>query len=170
MEFSALLRRFAASVQANDGEGLAGLFAPDGVYDDGFFGPHRGRPDIARMLQRFHDGGRDYWWEFLAPVYDGTDGYAQWRFSYASRLEGCEGRPVLFEGMSRFTLSDGGIVLYREMFDRGLALGAARLRAGTAGAHPGARGGGAERAAGKPRASGPLHPVKVAKTSSSAFI
>jgi hypothetical protein len=122
MDFPALLQRFAATVQANDGQGLAALFAADGIYDDGFFGPHQGRPAIAEMLQRFHDGGRDYWWEFAAPVCDGTDGYAQWRFSYASRLQGCEGRPVLFEGMSRFSLRDGGIALYREMFDRGLAL------------------------------------------------
>lgn len=122
MDFPALLQRFAAAVEANDGAGLAALFTEDGIYDDGFFGPHAGRPAIAAMLQRFHDGGRDYWWEFVAPVCDGTDGYAQWRFSYASRLPGCEGGPVLFEGISRFTLRDGGIVLYREMFDRGLAL------------------------------------------------
>jgi limonene-1,2-epoxide hydrolase len=122
MDFPALLQAFAKAVQANDGAGLAALFAEDGVYDDGFFGPYQGRPAIAAMLQHFHDGGRDYWWEFEAPVCDGTDGYAQWRFSYASRLAGCEGRPVLFEGMSRFTLKDGQIMLYREMFDRGLAL------------------------------------------------
>ena len=122
MDFPALLQRFAAAVQANDGAGLAALFAPDGIYDDGFFGPYQGRPAIAGMLQHFHDGGRDYWWEFIAPVCDGKGGYAQWRFSYASRLEGTEGWPVLFEGMSRFTLRDGEIVLYREMFDRGLAL------------------------------------------------
>lgn len=122
MDFPALLQDFAKSVQANDGPALAALFTEDGIYDDGFFGPYQGRIAIAKMLQHFHDGGRDYWWEFEAPVCDGVNGYAQWRFSYASRLEGCEGTPVLFEGMSRFSLRDGRIALYREMFDRGLAL------------------------------------------------
>ena len=63
--FDALLKRFAAAVEANDGQGLAGLFTEDGTYEDGFFGPHTGRPSIAAMLQRFHDTGRDYLWEFL---------------------------------------------------------------------------------------------------------
>ena len=69
---SALLETFAAAVAANDGPGLAALFTADGVYDDEFFGAHRGRPAIAAMLQRFHDTGRDYLWEFLDPLADGT--------------------------------------------------------------------------------------------------
>ena len=44
------------------------------------------------MLQRFHDGGRDYWWEFHTPVLAGDTGYASWRFSYASRRAGVEGQ------------------------------------------------------------------------------
>lgn len=117
-----LLARFAAAVHANDGPGLAALFTTDGVYDDGFFGPHRGREAIAAMLARFHQGGRDYWWEFLEPVRQGATIYAHWRFSYASLLPGLEGRPVLFEGMSQFRLEGERIALYREIFDRGLAL------------------------------------------------
>ena len=74
------------------------------------------------MLQRFHDTGRDYFWEFLDPVSDGSVGYARFRFSYASRLREAVGRPVLFEGMSCFHLRDGLIAHYREAFDRGVAL------------------------------------------------
>lgn len=122
MDFPQLLVRFAEAVQRNDGPGLAALFTPDGIYEDGFFGPHRGPAAIAAMLQRFHDGGRDYWWEFHTPVLAGTTGYASWRFSYASRRPGVEGHPVLFEGLSRFTLRDGLIAHYYEIFDRGLAL------------------------------------------------
>jgi hypothetical protein len=122
MEFGQLLARFAEAVQRNDGAGLAALFTPDGVYEDGFFGPHQGAASIAAMLQRFHDGGRDYWWEFDEPVCVGDIGYALWRFSYASRRAGVEGRPVLFEGISRFRLRGGLIAHYYEVFDRGLAL------------------------------------------------
>jgi hypothetical protein len=74
------------------------------------------------MLQRFHDTGRDYRWEFVEPLSDGTLGYARFRFSFVSRLPGCEGRPVYFEGLSQFRLADGLIAVYREAWDRGAAL------------------------------------------------
>ena len=91
MAFAELLERFADAVRANDGAALAALFTADGVYEDGFFGPHAGRVAIGQMLQRFHDGGRDYWWEFHEPVCVGDTGYARWRFSYASRRPGQQG-------------------------------------------------------------------------------
>ena len=75
MTFADLLTAFAAAVAANDGDGLASLFTEDGTYEDGFFGAHTGRLAIAAMLQRFHDTGRDYFWEFLDPVSDGSIGY-----------------------------------------------------------------------------------------------
>src|SRR5262252_9277571 len=122
LTFTDLLTAFAAAVTANDGDGLARLFTEDGTYEDGFFGAHTGRPAIAAMLQRFHDTGRDYFWEFLDPLSDGSVGYARFRFSYASLLPESAGRPVLFEGMSCFHLRDGLIAHYREAFDRGVAL------------------------------------------------
>lgn len=122
MRFADLLTVFTAAVVANDGEGLASLFTEDGTYEDGFFGAHSGRTAIAAMLQRFHDTGRDYFWEFLDPVSDGVIGYARFRFSYASLLPEAAGRPVFFSGMSCFHFRDGLIAHYREAFDRGLAL------------------------------------------------
>ena len=77
LTFRDLLTAFAAAVEANDGEGLCSLFTEDGTYEDGFFGAHTGRPAIAMMLQRFHDTGRAYMWEFLDPVSDGSIGYAR---------------------------------------------------------------------------------------------
>jgi hypothetical protein len=121
-DFPALLDRFAAAVVANDGAGLAALFTEDGTYDDGFFGAHTGRPAIAGMLQRFHDTGRDYRWDWSEPLTDGTTAYARWRFSYASRLPGSEGKPVMFEGISRFQFRGALIAHYAEAFDRGVAL------------------------------------------------
>jgi hypothetical protein len=122
LTFAATLKAFTAAVAANDGERLALLFTEDGTYDDGFFGAHTGRRAIAAMLQRFHDTGGDYFWEYLDPVSDGSIGYARFRFSYASRLPESAGRPVLFEGISCFDLRDGLITYYREAFDRGVAL------------------------------------------------
>jgi hypothetical protein len=120
--FPALLKAFAGTVQANNGAGLAMLFTPDGVYEDGFFGAHRGRASIAAMLQRFHDTGSNYVWEFFDPVCDGAIGYARFRFSYASRLPESAGRPVLFEGISCFRFERELISRYCEAFDRGMAL------------------------------------------------
>ena len=123
MNFADQLQIFAAAVVANDGAGLAGLFTPDGVYDDGFFGAHRGRAAIAQMLQRFHDTGGDYRWEWSDPVSDGATGYARFRFLYVSRLPECAGMPVSFDGISRFRFApDGLIEHYDEAFDRGVAL------------------------------------------------
>ena len=120
--FSDLLTRFARAVEANDGQGLAMLFTADGTHEDGFFGPHTGRPAIAAMLQRFHDTGANYSWEFADPISDGVLGYARFLFSYTSRLPESQGCPVLFEGISRFQFRDGLIARYSEAFDRGVAL------------------------------------------------
>ena len=51
--FADLLAAFTQAIVANDGAGLGALFAPDGVYQDEFFGPHRGRAAIAEMLSGF---------------------------------------------------------------------------------------------------------------------
>lgn len=120
--FPSLLSTFAHAVEANDAQRLAALFTADGTYDDGFFGSHTGRDAIIVMLQRFHDTGRSYCWEFVDPVSDGTIGYARFRFSYASLLPESTGRPVLFEGTSCFRFRDDLIVRYSESFDRGVAL------------------------------------------------
>jgi hypothetical protein len=121
-DFTTMLGRFASAVAANDGAGLAELFAADGVYDDGFYGEYAGRDAIAKMLQHFHDTGTNFRWDFFDALSDGKTGYARYRFSYASRMAGSEGKPVVFEGTSHFVFRDGLIARYSEVFDRGLAL------------------------------------------------
>jgi len=120
--FEKMLARFASAVEANDGAGLAALFTDDGVYEDGFYGAYTGAAAIAGMLAHFHAAGRDFRWEFVDPISDGKIGYARYRFSYRSNMPGAEGKPVAFEGMSHFTLRDGRIARYAEVFDRGVAL------------------------------------------------
>ena len=121
--FADLLAAFTQAIVANDGAGLGALFTEDGVYDDEFFGAHRGRGAIASMLTRFYDTGSDYRWDFFDPVSNGATGYARFRFSYRSVLPESDGRPVMFEGISQFLLAGNGLIAhYSEAFDRGVAL------------------------------------------------
>ena len=52
MDFADLLKRFAGAVQSADGDALAELFTPDGIYDDYFFGPSTGREATLRTSPR----------------------------------------------------------------------------------------------------------------------
>ena len=122
MDFPDLLKRFAAAAAANDGAAFSALFTADGVYDDGFFGEYRGREAIVGMLRHFHETGANFRWDFFDPLGDGKQGYARYRFSYASGMPGAEGKPVVFEGISFFRFQGGLIARYAEVFDRGMAL------------------------------------------------
>jgi hypothetical protein len=120
--FRAVLDELAAAGVANDGARFAGLFTEDGTYDDDFFGLYRGRAQIAAMLRRFHETGQNYRWDFYDLVTDGKLGYASFRFSFASKMPGYEGKPVLIIGISWFRFHGGLIAAYRETFDTGIAL------------------------------------------------
>lgn len=120
--FAALLDRFTAAGCANDGIRFAGLFTEGGTYEDDFFGLFHGRAEIAAMLQRFHDTGEDYRWDFRDLVTGGALAYATFRFSFRSKMPGYEGKPVLITGISCFRFEDNLIAAYRETFDTGIAL------------------------------------------------
>jgi hypothetical protein len=121
MDFAELLARFERASQAHDATAFAALFAPDGCYDDHFFGLHRGRAAIAAMLDRFHVGGEAFCWTFSDPALAGDLGYASYAFSYRSREPESAGALVMFDGIARFRLHDGLIEHYAEAFDRGMA-------------------------------------------------
>ena len=120
--FRATLDEFAAAGCANDAARFTALFTENGTYQDDFFGLYRGRAEIAAMLQRFHDTGEDYRWEFHDLVSNGMLGYATFRFSFRSKMPGHEGKPVLIQGISCFRFENGMIAEYREVFDTGIAL------------------------------------------------
>jgi hypothetical protein len=122
MEFADLVNRFATAAASGDGDALADLFAPDGTYDDYFFGPNTGREAIKKMLAHFGDGGRNFRWEFFDPVRSGSIGYASYRFSFESTRPEAGGARVAFDGIARFDLDGGRIRRYSEVFDRGMAL------------------------------------------------
>ncbi|MBL8286568.1 MAG: nuclear transport factor 2 family protein [Rubrivivax sp.] len=122
MTFEALLAAFAEAVAARDTQRFAALFTPDGCYHDGFFGSHRGRAAIAAMLERFHAGGERFDWQFFEPVAGGSLGYARYCFSYVSKEPESAGPVIVFDGMARFRLGEGGLIAdYDEAFDRGVA-------------------------------------------------
>ena len=123
MDLTALLHKFAAAVEAGDGDALADCFTHDGVYDDYFFGPCQpGRDGIKTLLSHFFEGGKNFRWEFYDAVSSGALGYAGYRFSYDSTLPEAKGARVVFEGIGRFQLENGRIRRYSEVFDRGMAL------------------------------------------------
>jgi len=122
MQFSELVKHFAAAAESGNGDALADLFTPDGTYDDYFFGPSAGREAIKAMLARFAEGGRSFRWEFFDPVRSGNVCYASYRFSFDSRRPEARGARVVFDGIGRFDLEGDRIKRYSEVFDRGMAL------------------------------------------------
>ena len=122
MNFASLLDNFCNAVENGDGLALATLFAPDGIYDDMFYGRFQGRPAISGMLDLFHKDGENFLWEMVDPVSDGTTGYARWLFSYDSRRPENKGRRVIIEGVGCFRLTDGEIASYEDMARSGECL------------------------------------------------
>lgn len=121
--FDRILRRFTSAVESGDGQKLAELFTEGGVYNDCFYGAFHGRDAIARMLEmHFWGHAEEFRWQMLEPIANSGMGYARYRFSYVSKLEGAEGERVVFEGMSQFTLDAGLIRVYREEFNTGIAI------------------------------------------------
>lgn len=129
-DFTALLGRFTAAVEAGDGTALANLFTEDGVYEDGFYGASAGREAIKAMLEtKFWGHAEGFRWRMLEPVCDGNLGYARYVFSYRSKLPDAAGETVVFEGMSQFSLEGDMIRRYREVFETGVAMSQLRFPA-----------------------------------------
>ena len=122
-EFRALIARFGAAATAGDGRSFAACFTEDGIYHDYIYGPHKGRAEIAHMMEHlFHRDAGDYRWEMFDPVFDGRQGYAWSLSSFVSKIPQFEGRQVVIDGMSRFIIRDGLIAEYRESVNGGVAM------------------------------------------------
>lgn len=121
-DFAALVARFGAAATAGDGKALAACFTEDGIYFDYIYGPHRGRPSIADMLENlFHRDAEDYDWTFFDPVVNGDMGYARSLSRFVSTIPEFKGRKVVIDGISRFVLKDGLIAAYHESVNGGVA-------------------------------------------------
>jgi SnoaL-like domain len=122
-EFAVLLDDFTHSAESGDGARFAGHFTEDGIYYDYIYGAHRGRADIAHMMQNlFHRDAADYRWEMFDSVFDGEKGYAWSLSSFTSKIPQFEGQRVVIDGMSRFIVRDGLIAEYRESVNGGVAM------------------------------------------------
>jgi len=122
-EFARLLSDFTQSAESGDGPRFANHFTEDAVYYDYIYGPHKGRADIAHMMQDlFHRDATDYRWEMFDPVFDGRQGYAWSLSSFTSTIPRFKGKRVVIDGMSRFILRDGLIAEYRESVNGGVAM------------------------------------------------
>jgi SnoaL-like protein len=122
-QFAALLDEFTLSAEAGNGARFAGHFTEDAVYYDYIYGAHRGRADIAHMMQNlFHRDAADYRWEMFDPVFDGEMGYAWSLSSFTSKIPQFEGKRVAIDGISRFMVRDGLIAEYRESVNGGVAM------------------------------------------------
>ena len=122
-EFSALLNEFTLSAESGDGARFASHFTEDAIYYDYIYGPHKGRAEIAQMMQElFHRDAADYRWEMFDPVFDGAMGYAWSLSSFTSKIPQFEGQRVVIDGMSRFLVRDGLIAEYRESVNGGVAM------------------------------------------------
>jgi ketosteroid isomerase-like protein len=122
-EFRKLLDAFTRSAESGDGDRFARHFTEDAVYHDYIYGPHRGRADIAHMLQNlFHRDATDYRWEMFDPVFDGDQGYAWSLSSFTSTIPQFAGKRVVIDGMSRFVIRDRLIAEYRESVNGGVAM------------------------------------------------
>jgi hypothetical protein len=122
-EFARLLNAFTHSAESGDGKRFAAHFTADAVYHDYIYGPHKGRTDIAHMMQNlFHRDAADYRWEMFDPVFDGRQGYAWSLSSFVSKIPQFAGRQVVIDGISRFIIRDGLIAEYRESVNGGVAM------------------------------------------------
>jgi ketosteroid isomerase-like protein len=122
-EFADLLERFTHSAESSDGARFAGHFTEDAIYYDYIYGPHKGRAEIAHMMQGlFHRDAADYRWEMFDPVFDGVQGYAWSLSSFTSKIPQFAGQHVVIDGISRFILRDGLIAEYRESVNGGVAM------------------------------------------------
>lgn len=122
-EFAALLARLSDTAEAGDGKAFASCFTPDAVYHDYIYGDHKGRAEIAHMLEDlFHRDATDYRWRFFDPVCNGDLGYAWSLSSFTSKVPEFQGKKVLIDGMSRFRLEGGLIADYAESVNGGIAM------------------------------------------------
>ena len=122
-EFAGLLNEFTLSAESGDGARFASHFTEDAIYYDYIYGAHKGRADIAHMMQHlFHRDAADYRWEMFDPVFDGIKGYAWSLSSFTSKIEQFKGQRVVIDGMSRFIVRDGQVAEYRESVNGGVAM------------------------------------------------
>ena len=122
-EFAQLLGEMTAAAEAGDGTRFARCFTEDAVYHDYIYGDHRGRAEVAHMLEAmFHRDAANYRWQMFDPVCRGDLGYAWSLSTFTSRISEFAGKDVVIDGISRFELAGGLIRDYSESVNGGVAM------------------------------------------------
>src|SRR6267143_5548131 len=122
-QFAGLLNEFTLSAESGVCACFAGHSTENAIYYDYIYGAHKGRADIAHMMQDlFHRDAADYRWEMFDPVFDGNMGYAWSLSSFTSKIPQFQGQRVVIDGMSRFIVREGLIAEYRESVNGGVAM------------------------------------------------
>lgn len=123
VSFASLIQQMADAVAAGDGAAAAACFTKDGTYHDIMYGTFAGREAIVDMIENYiHRDGTAFQWEMRNPVSDGQNGYAQYHFSYESKLPDALGKRAALEGTAFVTLRGGRIASYSEIANYGPAL------------------------------------------------
>lgn len=122
-QFTQLLNRFCDAASRGDAKAFAACFTEDGVYHDYIYGPHKGRASIEDMLANlFHRDAKDYDWRMFDPVCNGGTAYAWSLSKFTSTVPEFQGKQVVIDGISRFTLKNGLISEYHESVNGGVAM------------------------------------------------
>ncbi len=122
-EFETLLKKFYTAATNGDGDAFAACFTDNGVYNDYIYGPHQGRASIKHMLEElFHRDATDYHWGYSDAAITGDIGFTRTLSRFTSTIPEFEGRKVVIDGMSQFTLADGLIAEYHECVNGGLPM------------------------------------------------
>ena len=123
MEFGKIVKTFTTAVENNDGETLASLFTPEGIYDDYIYGEFKGRKNISIMLStHFHRDAKNFFWEMYDLISNDSKGYARYRFSFTSTLAGSENLRVAVPGMAYFQFNSSLIEYYGEVVNGGIPM------------------------------------------------
>ena len=95
----------------------------DAIYYDYIYGAHKGRVDIAHMMQNlFHRDAADYRWEMFDPYSTANKDMPGRCRASPRRSRSSKGKRVVIDGMSRFIVRDGLIAEYRESVNGGVAM------------------------------------------------
>ena len=121
--FEEITKKLTQSVCNNDGDGIANLFADQGIYHDYIYGSFKGRKNIKLMLNNyFHRDAKNFYWEMSDHVFRENIGYAKYMFTFTSKIPEYLGKKVVVSGISFFRFKCNSIVEYSEVVNGGIAM------------------------------------------------
>lgn len=109
----ALLERFYAAFDKQDGDTMAACYAPDARFTDPAFGELHGE-QLGAMWRMLTGQAKDLRVELLEHDADDSHGSAHWRAHYTFTQTG---RPVVNDVRARFRFADGLIAEHVDEFD-----------------------------------------------------